>query len=72
MNILRQPNLPKIRWNEFQAAFDRNCEKRSQKMNKFLKIIWFQILLEDFEGLLGNLGEDLEDLEDLEDCRCYQ
>ena len=69
MNILQQQNLPKIRLNEFQAAVDRNCEKRSQKMNKFLKIIWFQILLEDLEGLV----EDLEDLiEDLEDLRRYQ
>ena len=31
-------------------------------MNKFLKIIWFQILLEDFEGLDEDLIEDLEDL----------
>ena len=62
MNILRQQNLPKIRSNEFQAAVDRNCEKRSQKMNLFLKIFWFQILLEDFEGLDEDLIEDLEDL----------
>ena len=66
MNILRQQNLPKIRSNEFQAAVDRNCEKRSQKMNFFLKRIWFQILVRELEGL----GEDLE--EDLEDRRRYQ
>ena len=35
-------------------------------MNLFLKIFWFQILLEDFEGL----DEDL--IEDLEDIRSYQ
>ena len=70
MNILRQPNLPKIRSNEFQAAVDRNCEKRSQKMNFFLKRIWFQILVRELTGLLVDREEDLE--EDLEDQRRYQ
>ena len=54
-------NLPKIRSNEFHAAVDRNCEKRSLKMNKFLNIIWFQILVRELEVFKEDLEEDLED-----------
>ena len=62
----------KILLDETWSAFWRNLWKEVASGTFPQDILVSDLLVEAFEGLLGDFREDLEDLEDLEDRRCYQ